>query len=129
VSSVLDNIRDNILLNDDESIETFPESNIVRVTGTSVKCESAVKLIKETLQNIARTSISITDLFPVIRGKNFNTLKHVRGNLELWANRQFDDATLRELGKLTNSFVTKSFSKSANQKKKVSTAHSRPFLF
>jgi hypothetical protein len=106
------------LLQDDETIEIFPESNIVRVTAMRPRCEFAVELIKKTLQNIARTTISITDLMPAVQGKAAKSI--AQDSFARWAKWHFDDATLLELGKLTNSVVTSSVSKAGNQTAHVS---------
>jgi uncharacterized protein HemY len=115
-------VRDKILRNDDENIEMFPMSNIIRVTGTERRCENAVKWIKNTLKTIERTTISLANLIPLHSGDGRGG-KHSLEKIEKWADRHFDDATLLELGKLTNSYITRLAGKSASQKRQVCKKH------
>jgi hypothetical protein len=108
---------DKILPKDDEGIELYHESNIVRVTGTYRHCEKAVKLIKDTLKIITRQTIPLSKLFPASHGGLSGRWQHTPDDIAKWANRNFDDATLKQLGDLTNCHVSISTGKSLSVKK------------
>ncbi|EHL01005.1 hypothetical protein M7I_3032 [Glarea lozoyensis 74030] len=116
-SPLLEAMLEKILPKDDEGVELYHETNIVRVTGTYRHCGKAVKLIKDTLKMITRKTISLSKLFSASQGGISGVWQHTPDDIATWADRHFDEATLEELGKLTNCYISISKGKSMSGKK------------
>jgi hypothetical protein len=84
---------------DEEKIEIFLSRSAIRVTTPHFKKNLIVQAVEEALKGIEKRQLALGDIYPVSLGKP------VGGKLHRWAQRNFDDVTLQELGRLTSTSI------------------------
>ncbi|RDL41043.1 uncharacterized protein BP5553_01022 [Venustampulla echinocandica] len=101
--SMLDLIKKSILAGKGEKLEAFHLHGIIRITATEKTSDRIIREIERVLKNIKRIQFSLVDLMPPpIVGKSMKAPR-VRRRLD----PTFDDTTLAELGRITNTHVTR----------------------
>jgi len=106
---VLDRINSAHLPQENEMLEAFRSRGVIRVTTFHAKKPFIVETVEEALKQIRREELSLGDL--LLPGPK----KPKSRRLDRWADRNFDDTTLDELSRLTNTTIVR------GPKKTVST--------
>ena len=81
-----------------EKLEGFPSTGVIRITASRVKCDVIITELRRILGNVQTLKLSLLDLMPYDKGLE---IRH----LNRWADKNFDDAALHELGHLTNTEI------------------------
>ncbi|KAH8654563.1 mitochondrial inner-membrane-bound regulator-domain-containing protein [Tricladium varicosporioides] len=102
-SSILDSIKEEFLFNREDRIQGFANSGLVRITSRQRQCQLAIKKIEAALHNIRRLEVNFSNLML----PNSNQKKHTNRQLIRWIEANLDDTALGELGRLTNTYITR----------------------
>lgn len=81
---------------EDERIDGFRSRHTIRLTTTRQKSELIINEIEQTLGNIRREDVSLSDLMPP--GHNWR-------QLQKWVDSHFNDSTIKDLSRMTNTEI------------------------
>lgn len=84
-----------------QKLEGFPSKGVIRITASRKKCDIIITQLRRVLKNVQTSKLSLLDLMPPPDEK-----PEIR-QLNRWADKRFDDAALQELGRLTNTEITR----------------------
>ena len=84
-----------------ERIETFIDNYTFRIVAARAKCEEIVEDIEEVLGNIQRREVNLRSLRTDCKYPELNS----------WASKNFDDATISQLATLTRTDIRVSHKK------------------
>ncbi|KAH6668199.1 mitochondrial inner-membrane-bound regulator-domain-containing protein [Halenospora varia] len=102
-SSILDSIKAEFLSDREDRIQGFANSGLVRITSRQRQCQQVIKKIEAALRNIRRLGVNFSNLMP----PNPKQKKHTNSQLIRWTEANLDEAALGELGRLTNTYITR----------------------
>jgi hypothetical protein len=81
---------------EDERIDGFRSRHTIRLTTTRQKSELIINEIEQTLGNIRREDVSLSDLMRP--GHNWR-------QLQKWVDSHFNDSTIKDLSRMTNTEI------------------------
>jgi hypothetical protein len=89
------------LVHDGENLEVFLSRSVIRVTTPHFRKTLIIQAIEEALKGVEKRRLALGDLYPASLGKP-NARK-----LQKWVQRNFDDASLQELGRLSGTSISR----------------------
>lgn len=119
-SDLFSTLREELLGRACEDIETFPTSGVIKITTTKTRYKPVLERIELELKNIRRLPISLSNLMPSTKSGKPSIDK-----IQEWADLQFDDKTLIELSRLTDTKIARLPQGTSLAKRKVSLEHIR----
>jgi len=99
--SVMEEISAKHIVSHEERIETFMDKYTFRIVAARAKCEAVVEGIEKALGSIQRREVNLRNLRTDCKYTEFNS----------WATKNFDDATINQLGALTRTDIRVSHKK------------------
>lgn len=95
-------MKEDFLPRHTEILKAFPETGVVRITASRRSCDIIVNQLNWVLENVRSLKLSLVDLMPPVEERKNRFRKTDR-----WADRNFDDEALFELGRMTNTTITR----------------------
>lgn len=114
-SDLFTTLKEELLERSCEDIETFPSSGVIKITTTKTRYEPVLERIEAELKNIRRMPLNLAKLMPSTKNG-----KPTADKIQEWADLQFDDRTLIELSRLTDTKVARVPRTSSEAKRQVS---------
>jgi hypothetical protein len=98
----LDALKEDYLPRYAEKHEGFPSQGVIRITASRNKCDIVITQLRQVLENIQTSKLSLVDLMPPPDENRFPAR-----TIDRWADKHFDDEALFELGRLTNTEISR----------------------
>ncbi|KAF4632219.1 hypothetical protein G7Y89_g5905 [Cudoniella acicularis] len=106
-AAILDSINEHDLPQDDEHLEAFPATGVIRVTSNKFTCRQVYNRVEAAVKNIRRLKVSLDNLIPLTPKQRRPTNRQI----SRWTRANFSDAVLVDLSRITNTNIVRSPSK------------------